>query len=177
MKLLIILSFLIFPFPFINFYPSPCEARTFQSQEGQFSVNMPGTPKKSTTVHKNFTGKILETTYRLDTKTGNYSAAFSDLSGVATFFGGANTILKKAKEGLLKNAGGREIRFTPTSLGEYPGRSLEFEIPKQGKSPPMQGRARFYLVKNRLYVIVGTRKEGLSLTPLENFLNSFRLVP
>jgi len=176
MKLPISISALILYIAIAGFYPSSCEARTFVSKEGGFTVNIPGNPKKTHTIHKSFIGKVKETTYRLDTRKGNYSVAYSNLSGAATFFGGSNTILKKAKEGLLKNAGGREISFKKTSLEGYPGRILEFQIPKSTRSKKMQGRARLYLVKNRLLIVVGTRKKGLSLTPLERFLNSFRLI-
>ena len=169
-----LLSFLI---SILIICPSiPGFAKTFTSNQGRFSINFPGNPKKTQTVHKRFTGDIKETTYRLDTKYGNYSVGYSDLSAMATVLGGAKTILKKAKAGLLKNAKGREISFKIEEYKGYPAGILEFQVPPVGSKTAMHGMARLYLVDSRLFVLVGTRRQGFSLKPLEQFLDSFKLL-
>ncbi len=148
--------------------------KTFTSKEGGFRILMPGTPKLTEATHKSFVGTVQEYTYTIRTKNGYYSANYSVLPGIAVNLGGAATIFDKAKKGLLEDAGGKETSFHDTSMRGHPGKELRFQVASSGGAKRMSGRARFYLVNEILYVLVGT-----SATPddpdIARFLDSFQL--
>ncbi len=147
----------------------PVQAKVFSPPGAGFSINMPGTPSATETTHKSFVGAVHETTYTY-TGAGNiYTASVSDLPGAAVFWGGAGTILSKAKEGLLKECEGVETAFGDIMLGKYEGRSLKFNLPAGKK-----GQALLYLVEKKLYVIVGSGTAA-SAGAISRFLSSFKL--
>ena len=142
--------------------------KVFTSAEGGFSILMPGNPELHENIHKSFVGAIRENTYSATTKDGGYSVEYSDLPGLAVDLAGSGTILDKAKAGVLKDNGGAETSFNSISLRKHPGKELSFQIP--GKD---SGKARFFLVEKRLYVLVATSS---NLVHVETFLNSFKLL-
>ena len=142
--------------------------KAFTSTEGGFSVLMPGNPKLHEDAHKSFVGVIREHTYTVTTRDGDYSVEYSDLPGIAVDLGGSGTIFNKAKEGVLKDNGGAETHFSSISLRKHPGKELNFQVP--GKD---SGKARFFLVEKRLYVLVATSSNPGNV---EKFLNSFKLL-
>ncbi len=144
--------------------------QVFSSSAGGFSVSMPGTPSLSRDTHKSFVGSIQENTYSLQTPSGNYSVEYSDLPGIAVSMGGEHTIFDKAKEGLLKNVGGTQTSFSPVNSAGHSGMELSFQVPASGSS----GKARFFLVQKRLYVLVGTSPSPLSPN-VDKYLQSFAL--
>ena len=152
-------------------WPLGAEAkwRTFTSPSGDFSVLMPAAPKLSQSVHKSFVGAVKENTYTTQAGGSTYSASYSELPGIAVTLGGSNTIFKKAKEGLLKEAGGTESSFNEISLGNSEGRELNFTA---GSGI---GKARFFLIDKRLYVIVASGPNGAAAA-MSRFLNSFKLL-
>lgn len=154
---------------------SPIQAAPFSSSVGGFSVDMPGNPEKKQVTHKSFLGPIYEYSYHIKTPEGGYSVAYSDIPKIGVSLGGAKTILRKAKKGFLKKAGGKEARFTAKNYLGNPGRELIFNIPQKGENLQKTGVARFYLIKNRLFVLVGTTIHKLSNSSILNFLNSFRV--
>lgn len=148
--------------------------KTLSSKEGGFSVLMPGTPKLTEATHQSFIGPVQEYTYTIQTKNGHYSANYSVLPGIAVGLGGAGTIFDRAKKGLLEDVGGEETSVTDTSIRGHPGKELSFRVPASGGAKPLSGRARFYLVKKILYVLVGT-SPTLNDPDVSKFLNSFQL--
>lgn len=152
-------------------WPMAAEAkwRTFTSPAGDFSTLMPATPKLSQSVHKSFVGAVKENTYTAQSGGVTYSASYSELPGIAVTLGGSHTIFKKAKEGLLKEAGGTETSFNEVSLGSSEGRELNFT------TSAGIGKARFFLIDKRLYVIVASGPNGAAAA-MSRFLNSFKLL-
>ncbi|KAB2840225.1 hypothetical protein F9K50_06180 [bacterium] len=153
--------------------PAPAEAKwqTFSPPAGNFSVSMPGKPQLTQSVHKSFVGAVKESTYTAKSGGVTYSASYSELPGIAVTLGGSHTIFNKAKDGLLKEAGGSENAFNKISLGKNEGRELSFTLNGGGS-----GKARFFLVDKRLYVIVASGTSGAS-AGVDRFLNSFKLMP
>ena len=149
---------------------APAKWRSFTSPAGDFTVLMPGKPQAIETVHKSFVGAVKETNYTITSGGVTYSASYSELPGIAVSMGGSGTIFKKAKEGLLKEAGGTENSFTETSLGNSEGRELNFTLNGGGT-----GKARFFLIDKRLYVVVASGPAGAEAT-VSRFLNSFKLL-
>ena len=154
--------------------PETAHSYNLVSPEGAFSIQIPGKPSFSTENHKSFVGSVKESTYRWQGKTGNYSVSFSELPGVSVTLGGAGTIYGKAKEGLLKEAGGKEVSFSEIPFEEKSGRELVFEIPANGDGPKMMGKARFFLKEKRLYVLVATSPNKVS-SQVDSFLQSFKV--
>ncbi len=151
--------------------PTALEAarwQIFTSARGGFSIVMPGTPELHEKVHRSLVGAIQEHTYSVATGDGDYSIEFSDLPWAAVGLGGPGMIFRRAKEGLLRDNGGTETGFSAIELHEHPGRELSFRIP--GKE---SGKARFFLVEQRLYVLVATASDPGNV---QKFLGSFALV-
>lgn len=144
--------------------------QTFSSPAGDFSVLMPGTPQLTQSVHKSFVGAVKESTYTFKAGNTTYSASYSELPGIAVSLGGSHTIFNKAKDGLLKESGGTENGFKEISLGTSEGRELSFLL-----DGGWAGKARFYLVEKRLYVIVASGPTSASAA-IVKFLNSFKLL-
>jgi hypothetical protein len=142
--------------------------QTFTSTAGRFSILMPGNPQLHQHIHQSFVGAIQENTYSTATSDGDYSAEYSDLPWVAVSLSGAGTIFRRAKEGVLRDNGGAETSFDSIALGKHPGKELSFHIP--GKE---SGKAHFFLVEQRLYVLVATSSDPGNV---QRFLNSFRLL-
>ncbi|MDL1871621.1 hypothetical protein FBR05_05405 [Deltaproteobacteria bacterium PRO3] len=153
-------------------WPAAAEAKwqTFTPPEGGFSIAMPGKPQLTQSVHKSFVGAVKESTYTIKAGGVTYSASYSELPGIAVTLGGSRTIFNKAKDGLLKEAGGSENAFNEISLGKSEGRELSFTLNGGGA-----GKARFFLVDKRLYVIVASGPTGAA-AGIGKFLNSFKLL-
>ena len=145
------------------------QAKTFAPAGFGFSVNMPGKPQHNESTHKSFVGAVQENSYTVKSGSASYTASVSDLPGMAVALGGSNTILSKAKEGLLKESGGSELSFEKISLAGSEGRELTYSLPSGGI-----GKARLYLVEKRLYVIVGSGPKATSAA-IDRFVNSFKL--
>ncbi|MCC6272340.1 MAG: hypothetical protein IT572_02635 [Deltaproteobacteria bacterium] len=155
-----------------SIWPAAAEAKwqTFSSPEGNFSVAMPGNPQLTQSVHKSFVGAVKESTYTIKAGGVTYSASYSELPGIAVALGGSHTIFNKAKDGLLKEAGGSENAFNEINLGKNEGRELSFTLNGGGG-----GKARFFLVDKRLYVIVASGPTSAAAA-MSKFLNSFKLL-
>jgi hypothetical protein len=142
--------------------------KTFTSGDGGFSIRMPGNPQRREHVHSSFLGPIQENTYSIQADGGHYSVEYSDLPWAAVRLGGAETIYRRAKEGLLRDAEGVETSFTPVAQGTRTGKELAFRR-LSGQEP---GKARFFLVEKRLYVLVARSRNP---DDIHGFLSSFRL--
>ncbi len=153
-------------------WPGKAEAKwqTFSPPAGDFSVSMPGKPQLTQSVHKSFVGAVKESTYTIKAGGVTYSASYSELPGIAVALGGTHTIFNKAKDGLLKEAGGSENAFDAISLGKNEGRELSFTLNGGGS-----GKARFFLVDKRLYVIVASGPASAAAA-MGKFLDSFKLL-
>lgn len=158
----------------MSFEALPAGAYNLAPADGGFSIQVPGKPTLSSEKHKSFVGSVTDNTYTYKGKGSTYSASYSVLPGVAVTLGGSGTIFGKARDGLLKDVGGKETSFTDTSQGGNDGKELLFEIPSAGSGPATMGKARFFLKDKILYVLVGMSPKTLS-PAVNNFLNSFQL--
>ncbi len=151
--------------------------RTFTSPEGGFTVLMPGIPSFAATTDHTVVGAVIENLYSLKTPAATFSAEYSDLPGVATFFDSNDSIYEDAKKGLLKDAGGRLISYRGIEQAGIKGKELEWEIPSTGRHPLRRERSRFLLKDERLYVLniaILGRKVDESL--FSRYLDSFKIL-
>jgi hypothetical protein len=175
MKYFIIMIGLIALVPFS--VAGEVEWRTFTSPGGGFAVLMPGTPTFTATTDHTVVGSVIENLYNLETPAATFSAEFSDLPGVATFFESDDSLYDDAKEGMLKRTGGKLTSYFGIEQAGIKGKEVECEIPLGGKLPLRKLRARFLLKDKRLYVLSITIPGGKKDDPLfSRYLDSFRLL-
>lgn len=86
----------------------------------------------------------------------------------------AKSLIQGARDGLVKQYTGIVEQETPITLGEYPGLQVAINGTYQGANFYL--RARFYLVKNRLYqlyIVVQRGFEGAA--DFDKYFDSFKL--
>jgi len=150
--------------------------KRYQSPKGQFSIEMPGSPKITHETTKTAAGRIPEEIAETKNSTLDLTAEYSDLPGIAVFFGGTKTILKKAGKGVVKHAGGTEISHRNLSKDGYDGREVLYEAPDKHSKRTIMGTVHMYMVKKRLYVLEAkTYKDKPDAAGVKRFLDSFRL--
>jgi hypothetical protein len=125
----------------------------FTSAQGNFRVEMPGTPTQETAL----AAGISFTIFHLEEREGAYGVAYADVPMV----GGLSPELVKraldsARNAMVANVKGKFLGESSIKLdGAYPGREIRAELPI--KDGMMIGR--LYVVKHRLYMVLVT---GLS---------------
>jgi len=174
-KHLAISSLIILGLSSINLISSP-PVKAFTSAAGGFSIWMPGEPTLRKVNHQSVAGTVQENSYTLITDSEKYVSSYTELPGSAFSFLSEDSLFAKAKKGFLKANGATEIGFQKITLAGLEGWELAFQIPGQGESDATEGKARFYLSANRMYVVMITANkdaEGIALT--DRYLNSFKV--
>jgi hypothetical protein len=147
--------------------PPAGELALFKSVEGQFSVLMPGTPKKQ---NLNASG-ISTTAYAIEEKEGAYVVVFADMPIPARESAMQTQLrLEGARDGMLMSTNARLTSEGPLLLaGKYPGREMNADLPER------KGilRARLYVVGQRLYqIMVAGRATWARTSQADQFLDS-----
>jgi hypothetical protein len=148
--------------------PSGVELKELVSTEGKFKVQMPGTPKKSTDAKRDMT------TFMVDEGGKVYGVSFSDLKIPANE---PDEMVQKrldgSRDGYVRNTKSKLKLETKIMLeGKYPGRALDAE----NTNLKVILRARFWLVKQRLYMVQVIGPESWINSPAPTqFLDSFAL--
>ena len=146
--------------------PAQPEWQPFCSSQGEFAIDMPGTPKINT---ETFSTQITTHTYRSVLKNKEtYLLQYFDLD----FRLSNNNIkitLNNAVDFFVVAANAKVLQVRDISLGGYPGK--EFEFQSLSATQPV-GIGQVFLVDTRVYGLVAT-------TPVpenaQKFLDSFRL--
>jgi hypothetical protein len=91
------------------------------------------------------------------------------------------SILDRARDGMIANVGGRLRTEEKVLLSGFPGRDLAIELPHRmpGVLPPQRAimRSRIYLVKQRTYVlVVSGRRDRVASKQADDFFESFKLI-
>lgn len=144
--------------------------KEFESEEGKFEVLFPGEPHFKQSVRDTVFGDIEERHYELETPEGDFSAEYNDLPLLISLLATDRMIFRRAKDALLKEFEAEEISFGKVRQDKIKGVELVFDTKEN------LGRARLFMRKRRLYVLVATvsRKEGDEANILK-FLDSFDL--
>jgi hypothetical protein len=125
----------------------------FTSAQGNFRVEIPGTPRRETAL----AAGISFTIFHVEEREGAYGVAYADVPMV----GGLSPeqikrALDSARDGMVANVKGKFLGESSIKLdGAYLGREIRAELPT--KDGMMIGR--LYVVKHRLYMVLVT---GLS---------------
>lgn len=126
--------------------------RVFHSEDGGFQVEMPGEPAGSQTIEKSFIGDVTNHLFTVEVPFEEFAVEYSDLPGLALALAGPGTILKKAKEALLKDVRGEELAYRLIRKKSDDRADLSY-IGRVGENPGVFGFARFFLRGNRIYVL------------------------
>jgi len=161
--------FILFILGTVSAHAGGLKWQEFSSAAGNFTVQMPGEPSYQLKTDKTPVGHIGEHLYTYKNKTLTLTAEYSDLPGIAVFFGGHKTIFKKSKEAFLKSVKGEQVSFTPFKQDGCDGSELVYGTATRF------GKVKFLLVHKRLYVLQASILKGESdRSALDRFLKSFR---
>jgi len=174
MKKLVVLMVAVFFSFFILVAGAPAATwKEFFSNEGSFSILMPGVPTEQTKRLNTKAGAIDMHLFILEQKNVAYFVSHIDYQEELLQQRNDDEILDGARNGAVKNVQGKLLSEVPISLDNYPGREIRIET-SDGKHTI---QTRIYLVKNRLYqVMIVTPKENSFSKDVTKFLDSFKLL-
>jgi len=144
--------------------------KTFTQTAGNFSVQLPGTPKAQDQSVDTKVGKITAHMYLLE---GNptYVVAYNDYPAASMKGKNPNEALEASANGAVTNVKATLTSKKAITIKGYPGCEITFNNPK------FLGKSRIYLVKNRLYQLTAIiPKPGSYNKDVNRFLTSFRLL-
>lgn len=138
----------------------------FSSRQGGFAVSMPGTPEEKTETDSD--GSV-DRSFTLTQGKTAYYVHYTDIPDVEKL---NSDELKQLLDGMpavfVQGAEGKLVTERNVVINNYPGKEFEFTL-----NDGTIGRARVYMVKQRLFVIVGTSTEPENA---QKFIESFRLL-
>lgn len=143
-------------------------AQLFISEEGGFSIDLPGSPPRQT--GKSNSVNYYE--YTWPTNIGLYTVRYLDADHPIGNNLSNNTTLWKLRESVLAKSGGKAERDQEIMLGDYPGREL---VINDERGIYLQ---RFYLVGRRVYDVSALLPDRIRSMRdrAEAVLNSFKLI-
>lgn len=149
------------------------EWKLLRSDEGGFSVLMPGSPTPGTKTWGVPGGlQIKAKTYTLEGDPGFFAYSFDQPAGFEEI--ADEVMLNDMRDGILSEARGRLIEERHVSLNGYPGREVAIEYPDPQYHSVQVGR--FYLAKRRVYLVVAAMsKSGARDESVRRFLDSLKL--
>jgi hypothetical protein len=142
-------------------------AFAFKSDEGRFSIDMPGTPKHQV-INPDPADPVVMNLYTGQRGAMSFLVAFADIK-----VGGRkpDEVLDGARDNVLGRPGRKLLAERRVTIAGNPGRELDIAGPND-----LALRVRVYLVGARLYqLIVSTTNKGAIGTEGAKFLESFRL--
>ncbi|MCL1469636.1 hypothetical protein [Argonema antarcticum] len=138
----------------------------FSSASGGFAVLMPGTPKEESETSDD--GSV-EYSYTLSLEKAAFLVHYTDIPNADELSAEEiQELLDGTPADFAKGAEAKLLGTRSISIDDNPGKEFEFTL-----SDGTPGKARVYMVKKRLYVVVGMTSESENT---ERFLNSFRLL-
>jgi hypothetical protein len=145
--------------------------QTFTSKEGRFTISMPGTPGSSKQGTATAIGNIDLYMFTLGTSNNQYAIGYADFPENLVAGGSTDAMLEGAKTGAATNVGGTILAERKVWINNWPGREVSIGL-KDGKTI----KARYYLVKNRLYeIMVGFDKGKEVPADTTRYMDSFRI--
>jgi hypothetical protein len=144
---------------------SPPPFTEFVSEEGGFSVSMPGPPnEKSETTSEG----VLSYTYYVETSDATYIVVYSDFRRDFVENNDPESILDTVQDGAVGNK--ELLSSEPITLDGHPGRDLKIQT-----SDGTVAFTHFYLVDVRLYQLIASTESGTMTAEIGEFFDSFTL--
>jgi hypothetical protein len=146
--------------------------RELRSQAGHFHLLMPGKPKMEHSSLNTAVG-VVDVYYWSDGHPPfSFVVMYSDYPPSAVKDQDPQKILANARDGAVNSAGGSILSDENIELDGHPGREVRMSI-QEGK---MVGQGRFYLVRNRLFIVLCITDRPHAFSPVvRKYLNSFTL--
>lgn len=135
--------------------------KEFTSKEGQFSVLLPGAPLDERTEK--------DLRFRLNDGPRVYGVALLTEYEKGTT---PDKTLEDLANKFVQSSQSRLIEKTPITLKKYPGLAVKLETP----DPPGTTQLNYYLVEDKLFVLITFTRDGNSEEFADKFLKSFRLL-
>ena len=149
----------------------------FQDKVGNFSILMPNKPKKDVDLLESPQGikiKLISFISFIKNNSVMYMVSYTDYPIEVINSLNTDEFLSSSTQGAANNVNGVVIVEQKITLNGYPGREVVIEAAMR-KPKDATFKTRFYLIKNRLYVIQIYSLKGLiSAYEQNNFLNSFK---
>jgi hypothetical protein len=159
----------------------PVEWQEFVSQEGSFSVSVPGKPSEQLQKKPIGTsGKSVDMhNFIVDRGDVAYLVSYTDTLGgaelVRTFKEKEQDLLDGAREGALEYSRGKLVSETRITLGKYPGRQIKIAGERGGIQ--FTAHWRFYLIGTQIYQLGILNPNSIDTTiEMAKFFDSFKLI-
>ena len=153
-------------------------SREYTSPEGRYRVQFPGKPKITEQTVPTPVGPIItKVASTKDWSRTERMVMYADFPGGLIHTGNKDRMLDGACQGMATEANLVILSKTPIAMNGHPGREVSFETQEGHRAGKMTGRARIYLVGDRLYQVFIAGPTG-RITPetMESFLDSFELL-
>jgi hypothetical protein len=145
------------------------EFEEYYSADGRFSVLFPGEPKESLQSVRTAAGQINLVMLTAGSKTSGFAVGYTDYPRNVVESSDPEEMLDGARDGAVRNVGGRLIDETPLDFHGHPAREIRVEAPKKTSI-----RSRLILIENRLYQLVVISKSARILDEKgSEFFDSF----
>jgi len=172
MRLVMSVIILVAACSFLN--AQPAVWTEFRSNEGGFSVLMPGQPTPNKVTVNTASGVKEADMFTLNEGDLNeYIIAYSKYSTTDSKSRSTDKLFNAVRDGLLLVQQGKLLSEAAINLDGYIGREIAFQSPDGFIT-----RVRFYVVANRFYQISArARTNERAPEAMKRFLDSFRLLP
>jgi hypothetical protein len=146
----------------------------FRSNEGGFSVLMPGVPTPSKVTVNTASGVKEANTFTLNDKNlDEYIVAYSKYAETNSKEVSTDKLFDNIRDGILLVQQGKLLSEAAITLDGYSGREIAVERPDG-----VITRGRFYVVGNRFYQLSARAKMNeREPEAMKRFLDSFKLLP
>lgn len=158
-----------------NYYQKQTtEWREVVSDQGAFSVSMPGRPTLELQKEVTVLGQVDIPHYVVEQNGLGYMAGYADFPTTARRTGSDSEVLDGASSGVVKGARGTLLSESRIRYGHHPGRELRIEATRDNRKYTVH--LRVYLAGNRIYQLGVFVPEGAEATDATRFLGSFKLL-
>jgi hypothetical protein len=140
----------------------------FTSVDGRFTVELPGTPEREHVKAPGRSGKILATTYTVETSMATYTVAIQDFEGKQT----PEQLIDQSRADLSAGKSGKLVSEKDVTAGDTKGKAFVADVPNRGKA-----YIRFFVAGKRLYKLmaVGTGGKSPDERDVAKFMDSFQV--
>ncbi len=152
----------------------------FSSEAGNFSTLLPTEPTENTNSFMSVVGEFEQHLFTAAQNNGiQYIVSYADLPGMlfVTNEKLINDTFDDGGSGALSAVNGTSIREMPITLGEFPGKHVEFEFTDPAFSGEGEGILQAYMVGNKMYNLIVMAPIGELIEEEANqFFESFQLL-
>jgi hypothetical protein len=155
-----------------NIIAAAPEWKEFHSDEGKFSILMPGEEISDTTPDKSemYEGVESKKMYMSIHEKNVFMVGYADFKNDVTQIP-SSKLLDSALQAMLKD-GKKLLSQQNINLGAYPGREIKLWDQKEG----MTLTGRIFIVNQRLYMLLVAGNENPQVSDVTKFFGSFQLM-